>query len=363
MMKLNRNHFLALALFAFAIAAAIEPSLVQAHPLAAAFGDPGMGLASLAFVGQMTPSQARVIDPILTNVARGYKNADLVGDVLFPEVPVDQRGGKIIEFRKEDFYLYATGRVPGAGTKRVQYGYDGSPYALESHSLEGTVPFEIMQEANAVPGIDMARVAVMKTQNIIALRTENAQAVIARNAASYGAGNKITLAGTSQWSDLTSGVSDPSANIETGKEAIRAQIGKRGNTVVISAAAFKSLKQHPKILDRVKYTGRDSVTVELLASLWDVKRVVVGDAVYSTDAGVITDVWGKDVIVAYTDIGSLRDMGLPSYGYTYRLRGYPIVETPYQDRNAKSWIYPVTDELKPVMAGAIAGYLITAAVA
>ncbi len=362
MQKLNRNHFLALALIAFAIAAAIEPSLVQANPLAASF-DPHLGLASLAFMGQITPSQARVIDPILTNVARGYKNADLVGDALFPVVDVDQRGGKIIEFRKEDFYLYATGRVPGAGTKRVQYGYDGSAYALEQHALEGTVPFEIMQEANAVPGIDMARIAVMKTQNIIALRTEKAQADIARNAASYAAANKVTLAGTSQWSDLTSGVSDPTANIETAKDAIRAQVGRRGNTVMIPAAVFKSLKQHPKIIDRIKYTGRDSVTPELLAALWDVKRVVIGDAVYSTDGGVITDVWGKDVVVAYTDVGSLRDMGLPSYGYTYRLRGYPIVETPYQDRNAKSWVYPVTDELKPVMAGAIAGYLITAAVA
>ena len=354
-MKLNRNYLVALALIALAATAAIDPS-------AAAFVDPSAGLTALAFMGQMSPSQARVIDPILTNVARGYKNADLVGDVLFPVVDVDQRGGKIIEFRKEDFFLYATGRVPGANTRRVQYGYDGAPYALEQHALEGVVPFEIMQEANQVPGIDMARVAVMKTQNIVALRTEKAQADVARNAASYAAANKVTLSGTSQWNDYGT-VSDPSANIETGKEAIRAQGGRRGNTVLLSAAAFSKVSQHPKIIDRIKFTGRDSVTVEMLAQLWQVKRVVVGDAVYSTDAGVMTDVWGKDVVVAYTDVGSLRDMGLPSYGYTYRLRGYPIVETPYQDRNAKSWVYPVTDELKPVMAGASAGYLITNAVA
>lgn len=364
-MKLNRTVFFAVAaVIALAIGVAFEPSAFAfAHgPHALAFVDPNLGVVSLAFMGNMTPALARVVDPVLTNVARGYQNADLVGNVLFPEVPVDQRGGKIITFRKEDFYLYATGRAPGANTKRVQYGYDGAAYALESHSLEGVVPFEIMQDANAVPGIDMSRVAVMKTQNIIQLRTENAQAVVARTAASYAASNKVTLSGTSQWSDY-SGTSDPSANIETAKEAIRASIGRRGNTVLLSAQAFSKIKQHPKILDRIKYTGRDSVTVEMLASLWDVKRVVVGDAVYSTEAGVMTDIWGKDVVVAYTDLGSLRDMGLPSYGYTYRLRGYPVVETPYQDRNAKSWVYPVTDELKPVMAGADAGYLITNAVA
>ena len=35
-----------------------------------------------------------------------------------------------------------------------------------------------------------------------------------------------------------------------------------------------------------------------------------------------------------------------------------MVEMAYQDRNAKSWIYPVTDERAPVIAAASAGYLI-----
>ena len=116
---------------------------------------------------QLSPSQARVIDPILSTVAQGYKNAELIGSALFPYVPVGQRGGKIITFGKEDFMLYATGRSPGAATKRVQFGYSGSSYALESHSLEGLVPQELMQEAEAVPGINLATNAIAKVQAII----------------------------------------------------------------------------------------------------------------------------------------------------------------------------------------------------
>lgn len=310
----------------------------------------------------MNASGARVIDPILSTVAQGYQNAEFVGMNLFPYVPVGQRGGKIITFGKEDFALYNTARAPGANTKRIQYGYSGSPYALESHSLEGLVPLEFMQEADAVPGIDLGRGAVIKVQNIIGLRTEYAQAVLATTAANYPAGNKVTLAGTSQWSDLTSGVSDPVNDIETAKEAVRGKIGKRPNTVVMGAAVFAKLRQHPKIVDRIKYTGRDSATPELLASLFGVKRVVVGDAVYD-NAGTFADVWGKAVVVAYTELGSLAELGVPSFGYTYRLNGYPMVEQPYQDRNAKSWIYPITDEVSPVIAGSTAGYLISAAVA
>jgi hypothetical protein len=311
---------------------------------------------------QMTNSQARVIDPVLTSAAQGYKNAEFVGGALFPTVPVKQRGGKILSFGKEDFMLYTTGRSPGANTKRVTFGYLGNSYVLESHSLEGLLPVETLQEGAAVPGIDMSTMTVNKTQNIIALRLEKQQADTARNAASYGAGNKVTLSGTSQWSDY-SGTSDPVAVIEAGKEAVRQKIGKRPNTAIIGAAVFAALKQHPKIVDRIKYTGRDVATPELLAALFGLEKVMVGDAVYALDDGTFVDVWGKDVVLAYTDVGTVAEQGKPSYGYTYQLEGYAIVEEPYFERNNKSWVYPVTDEVAPVIAGASAGYLIVNAVA
>lgn len=325
--------------------------------------DAAGGLALIGFgITQMTPSQARVVDPILTTVAQGYQNAEMVSRYLFPVVPVDQRGGKIIQFNKEDFRLYATRRAPGTATKRIQYGYLGNPYSLESHSLEGVVPFELMQEANAVPHIDLGRNAVIKTQNIVQLEAEYAAAQIARNTANYANSNKTTLAGTSQWSDY-SGVSNPTTDIDNAVDVVRSQIGKRPNTAILSPRAFKAAKRHPALLDRVKYTSRDSLTAEMLASLWDLKQVVVGDAIYDDGTGTMADVWGTDVVVAFTELGTLADGGLPSYGYTYRLRGYPIVEVPYQDRNAKSWAYPVTDERSPVLAAASAGFLIKNAAA
>ena len=129
---------------------------------------------------QMTPSQARVVDPVLTNVARGYKNQQFVGMSLFPYVPVAQRGGKIICFGKEHFKIYNTGRAPGAKVERIQTAYGGQPYALEQHALAGEVPFELLEEANVVPGIDLGNAAVNRVQNIIGLALEYAQATLAR---------------------------------------------------------------------------------------------------------------------------------------------------------------------------------------
>ena len=311
-------------------------------------------------MSQLSASQARVIDPVLSSVAQGYKNAELIGSVLFPIVPVGQRGGKIISFGKEDFALYNTARAPGAGTKRVQFGYSGASYALESHSLEGLVPVELLQEGQAVPGVDQGMIAVFRTQSIIFNRLEFAQATLAMTAGNYPASNKKTLAGSDQWGDASS---DPIKDIETAKEAVRKQLGRRPNTVVMGAAVFAMLKIHPRIVDRIKYTSRDVVTVEILAALFGVARVVVGEAVYTDSTGAMLDMWGKGVVVAYTDMSGVADAGSPTFGYTYRLQGYPMVEQPYQERNAKSWIYPVTDEVMPVIAGASAGYLISEAVA
>lgn len=309
---------------------------------------------------QMTPAQARVVDAVLSTAAQGYQNAAMVYPLLFPVVNVAQRGGKIIQFGKESFRIYNTGRSPGQNTKRIQPGYDGNPFVLESHSLEGVLPMEIQEEAqNATPGIQLSSGTVTTVQDIIQLRAENAAAALATNLANYPANNKVTLAGASKWSDPAS---TPTKDVELGKEVIRSQIGRRPDTAIISAKAFAALNSNPSILDRIKYTGRDSVKTDILAGLWGVQKIGIGDAIFEQADGTLADVWGSDVVLAYTGVGSVADRGRPTFGYTYRLNGYPIVEQPYYDRASKSWIYPVTDELAPVIAGASAGYLIKSAV-
>ncbi len=309
----------------------------------------------------MTPTEARIVDPILSTVAKGYQNNEMVASVLFPTVQVPLRGGKIIQFGKEAFMLYGSQRAPGENTKRIRFGYAGEPYSLSDFSLEGVVPIEVDQEASAGPGIDLGAGAVGDVSAIMALRLEKQSADIARNATSYGVNNKIVLAGTDQWSDPAS---DPIEDVEAAKEAVRSSTGKRPNTMVLGALVFAKLKNHPKIIERIKYTGRDVATVELLASLFGLQRVTVGDAIFSNDEGTaFTDVWGRDVVIAYTNLATVQSGGLPSYGYTYQLNGYPLVEEAYFDRNAKSYIYPVTRAEAPVMASSSAGFLIQNAVA
>ncbi|MBF0186016.1 MAG: major capsid protein [Magnetococcales bacterium] len=298
-------------------------------------------------------AQVRLIDPILSNVVQGYKNAEMVGKTLFPEVPVTVSGGQVIEFGKEAFKRYMARRVPGAATKRIQFGYAGKPFALVQDALEGTVPKEHLRDAQAVPGIDLATRCTNTVMRSLTLNLEYEQAVLATTPGNYDSNHKVTLTGTNKWSDAGS---DPFGDMNDGKEAVRLSVGIYPNTLLLSAVAFNALKEHPKVLDRFKYTSRESVTTEMLAALWDLGSVVVGRAVMSDDDGNNLDIWGNNAVLAYVPQQS-SGIEEPSYGYTYTMQGHPQVEMPYYENNARSWIYPVTYERVPVLSGITSGFL------
>jgi hypothetical protein len=310
-------------------------------------------------MSQLTPGQARVIDPILSTQARGYRSPGNVGMFLFPRVYVAQRGGKVIEFGKEAFRRYSSARAPGGNTKRIQFGYEGKPYGIGLNSLEGMVPRELWQEANAVPSINLATRAVALVQRSLALNHEVACAGIAQNVANYDANHKVALAGAARWDDAAS---TPVKNVADWQEAIRATTGVRPNVGVIGPKVFAALKTNPQITDRIKYTGRDVVTTDLLKSLFELDALYVGEAIEADDAGAFTDVWGKNVVLAYVPKTESFAQEEPSYGYTYTMQGHPAVEQPYYENNTKSWIYPVSDDSTPVLTGITAGYLATTVV-
>lgn len=298
--------------------------------------------------------QVRVIDPILTTVVQGYTNMEFVGDALFPPVPVQVSGGQILEFGKEAFRLYSARRAPGSATKRIQFGYLGKPFALKNDALEAPVPREFLRDANVVPGVDLGTRAVNTVMRSLSLAKEVEQAGLALDPNNYDGTHKIALAGASKWSDPTS---LPITQIDSYREAIRSSTGMYPNTLLLSAVAFNALKNNPSVIDRIKYVQAGIITADLLASLLNLQKVVVGAAVSSDDAGTFGDVWGNNAVLAYTPMGP-STMEQPSYGYTYTMEGHPLVEVPYYENNSKSWIYGVGYERAPVLSGITSGFLI-----
>jgi len=187
----------------------------------------------------MSVSQIRVIDPVLTKIAQGYRQAGHVGHTLFPRVSVQVSGGQVLEFGKEAFKLYRARRAPGAATSRIQFGYLGKTFALVQDALEGMVPREHLRDAAKVPGARLGQRSIAVVLDSLSLALEYDQAQLATTAANYDTDHRVTLSGTDQWTD---GGSDPAADINTGKEAIRTSVGIYPNVLLLSPGAFNAIK-------------------------------------------------------------------------------------------------------------------------
>lgn len=307
----------------------------------------------------MNGAQVRVVDPILSRHARGYINADFIGDVLFPEVTMASRAAKRIDFGRDAFRRRKTRRAPGTQIGGLSVGFEGNPVGLHQEALKAITPREYQEEANAVPGIDLQQESVDVVLAVIALEKEIQRAELARDASKYAASNKIALAGSDKWTD---DASKPKQLIGDYSEVIRSRIGRRPNTLVIGGKVATKMKSHQSVLDQFKYTRSDSVTMQDLATYFDISNVVAGDAIYDEDDETSVDVWGNDVILAYVPPVGQRSMRVPAYGYTYQLRGHPFVEPVRYDGDLASYVNNVFDEFSPELVGPDAGVLIQAAI-
>lgn len=302
----------------------------------------------------MNSQQVRVVDPVLTNIARGYSDPRFVGSVLFPEVPVNASGGQIITFGKESWRKYNLRRAPGGNVVDVDFGYAGQPYALVQDSVHGKVPREHLRDAAAVPGIDLGTIAVNTAMSVINRAKEIEQAALACDAARYQASQKIDLS-LSSWNNPAR---DPIEDIKKGMQAIADATGFEPNKLVLSSDAWNALSTHPKVLGLFTRGDVENliITPQMLAARLNLDEIAVGRTTYINESGGSVKAWGQDAVLAYTDMGGLSN-ALPSYGYTYTLSGNPIVEQAWYDNGSKSWKYPVNNEYSPVIAGSDAGYL------
>ena len=306
-------------------------------------------------------SKLRVVDPVLSALAIGYSNAAFVGDQLLPFVTLDKEGGKIPRFGKEAFTIYQTERALRAKSNRINpEDVDGIDISLDEHDLE--YPIDYREDAEAA--FPLQAHATNRVVEGIRLRHEAMVASMTQNANNYPAGNKIALSGTDVFTDANS---DPEGVVDDAKAAVRNKVVKEPNTMVIGYKSWRAMKRHPKLKAILSDTRSRLVQLADLREIFEIENIVVGKGVYRTDAGVVTDLWGGTLVLAYVPTAApaaagdapVRSAYEPSFGYTLRKKGNPVVDTRTED--GKLEIIRNTDIFRPYMLGAEAGYLVQGA--
>ena len=295
----------------------------------------------------------RVQDPVLTKLAQGYHNLELIGEVLMPTVEIDKEAGKIPKFGRLAFRLPSTVRnLRGTSNRLDPEDITAIDVALEEHDVEYAIDYR--EENEAI--FSLRQFALNTTQDVIALGREKEVATLALDESKYDSGNKVTLSGTSK---ITSKQADIFAMFDTGIRAVKRAIGRKPNVCVIAGDVWAALKEHPAVIEKLKYSQVAIVTPEVFGKLIGIDTVKIGEAVYE-ESNQLKDIWSDAIVLAYVAPRSTERKGTvyePSYGYTVRRQGGLFVDT-YKENGGKLEVILTTDIHKPHLLGASAGYLI-----
>jgi hypothetical protein len=122
------------------------------------------------------------------------------------------------------------------------------------------------------------------------------------------------------WSDDTS---DPLGDIETGINTVEKAIGRVPNVGVIGRGLWRYLKNHPDVLERLKYGGNTAnpayVTAEGIAALVGLEKLLVARSIYDTAAegktSTLAYMAGDSMWVGY--VAAAASLDTPSAGYVF----------------------------------------------
>ncbi len=303
--------------------------------------------------------ELRMIDPVLTTIAQGYSNAGLVADFLFPHVQVSKLKGKIPVFGKEAFIVRDTERAIRASSNRIPPS-DISFVEFETIEKDIEVAVDYLEEEESLNYQRYEQRITKELSDILLLGKEKETADMAQDANNYAAGLKKVITALDAWDDDTILTVDPIEDIRDGMNAVRQLIGRYPNTMIIGDASYRALMNHPKVVERVQYSGLAKVTQDIIKELTEIPNIRVGLSVYSSDGDTISDVWNDNVILAFVDKSekNSRSEFNPSYGYTFQREGKPEIDT-YYENGGKIKVIRNTDNYCIKVTGSDAAYLIS----
>jgi hypothetical protein len=254
--------------------------------------------------------------PEYTAIAIAYRNQELIADGVLPYLPVGSRLFRYLKYSlAEGFTLPDTDVGRKSQPNEIEFPATEVEASVRDYGLDDPVPQDDID--SAPPGHDPLGVAVEGVMDLTLLGREKRVADLVFDDTQYAAANKVTLSGTSQWSDFTN--SNPISDILTGLDASVI----RPNVMVIGRAAWTKLIQHPKI---VKATYGDATDAGVarrrdVAELFELEEILVGQAWVNTakkgQAATIARVWGKHATLFYRNKTAGARRGT-TFGFTAR---------------------------------------------
>lgn len=302
------------------------------------------------------------IDLMLTDVSIQTKNEGYLAELVMPIIPVRLETSKYFVYDLSRFDAPPALRAERTEYGRVEFKLGTDTYSCEEYGLE--LPIDDRERQNAIEPLNVDIDSTEILTDMVLNDREQRVVDVVLNSANYTHSNTTDYAGSPLAWLPTNGSSNPINDITiTGRETIRQLIGRYPNALFLGALVFSNLKQHPLIVDRVKYNGQGTVpgkvTLAALADLFEVEHVYVGLPLRRTSnpnqPDVLADVWGENALLAYVNP---RPM-LKAISLAYMFQSRPRQVEKYREDKIKSDIIRCSEVTAQKLVADKCGYLWT----
>lgn len=260
------------------------------------------------------------LDAALTSLSLAYKNQLYIGDQIFPRVPVQKQTDYIWEFPRQAWQrIDVQKRAPGARSAEADYDLTTASYYTPTWAISKLVPDELRANADNVIRPDIEATEFVMDQLLRAQEKRIADLTTGGSALwAYAASP------TTKWSSDTS---DPYGDIEDAINGVVSTIGRMPNVAVISWDVWRHLRQHPDLLDRVKYTRPNArVMTSDFGEWFGFEKFLIGMSLYDPalegQTGSPQYIWGDGMWLGY--VPSAPALLTPAAGYLLEWNGRQV---------------------------------------
>lgn len=230
------------------------------------------------------PSPAQLhVDQALTDfsVAVSFQNqSQFVARRAFPTVASDKQSDRYFVYGSADLLRSDAEPYSGKGpTSGRDFNLSDTSYFIQPWAVHYDVGRHERANADAAVDPEEDAAAVVMQDLMIA---EDVQFAATAMVTSVWGTDRTGATHFTQWDDAAS---TPIENITTGDTTILQNTGRRANKLVLGYQTWASgLRNHPDILDRIKFTQTGIVTESLVAGVLELDEVMVASAVRNSAA-------------------------------------------------------------------------------
>lgn len=258
-----------------------------------------------------------------------YRNNVMVAGDVMPVVPVQDRSDYVAQVPIGTGLKPADVSLAGQASQLPELLWNVSrvgTYLVVDRGLRTFIPGQSMRKADAPFEVRMTTARILA--DVLDLVQEISVAGIVFTAANYASGYSTTVSSASdKWDNPAS---DPLQQVRIGRKKLLVGNGVKVK-LVLGYDVFIALQSHPKILASFlsrpiigNLTGAPFATKQMMAAIFNVDEVIVGEAKYNSanDGATVSlsDVWaGHAALITVVERPSRTNPA--GFGYQFRLDG------------------------------------------